>query len=197
MKTKNCQIIIVGGYSGAGKDLFSSYLVEALTEKQERVQIVKFSRPLKDLVEQSYNLQTNSLDYESAKDEYVTHPVSGKFMDYTYRDILIRAFKVWDEIVPDGSFTLGLVKRSIKPHTNLIFNDVRKQCEVELIKSLANIHSYELIYVPIKGNRGVKLESDGGVNYNECIFKRIHAVTNHKSTSTQTLQSIAEKIING
>ena len=144
---------IIWGYSNSGKDTTYSLINKYLPTEN-----IKLSQPCKDTLERWLSLPTGSLNDKDFRSKQVVNTITGELEDYTYTDLLVRAFDAWNLMVPWGWLTVGYVKDNLPNNTNLAFTDIRRHSELEMIK-LHLAHQYNLVFIHLEG-RGKAETSD-------------------------------------
>lgn len=160
----NKKVVIITGASRAGKD----YLAEGLG-----LDIVKFAAPAKRAFEVFLQLPVGFLD-SPERTQAVKHPITGLDLDYTYLDILINAYHVWEDIMPDG-FTLPAFEASYQSYPIFAVTDMRKRLEIDFI--LSRFKQDDILHLRVEG-RGTVLSSDDNLHASLAAFKHLYYVEN-------------------
>lgn len=152
---------IIWGISDSGKDTVYKLINKHLPTTDN----IKASQPCKDIFEKWLNLPKDSLNDKDFRSKQVVNTITGQSEDYTYDDLLVRAFKAWNDMVPGGWLTVGYVGKVITDkqnpyylNRNIAFTDVRRHSELDMIK-LKLTDKYNLVFIHVLG-RGTLKESD-------------------------------------
>jgi hypothetical protein len=161
------KVIIITGASGSGKDTLASGL---------GLPVVKFASPFKRAFESFMCLPYGFLD-TSRRNDRVIDPVTGVTLDLTYLDVMVNAFKVWEQIHPRG-LTLAAVEKAWQGLPLFSITDLRKPIEVEFI--LSRFKQDEILHFRLLG-RGNILESDVHLGATLKAFDNLYYIDNGQS----------------
>lgn len=156
------KLYVLVGVSGAGKDTTAEIIQRQLYATVN----VKFSQPMKDAFEQWLGLERGFLNTDK-RNLYVLNQVTGERENFTYHDLMIRAWKSWREIYP--SLTVGYVYRNClteltySKNVSLIFSDVRNKEEMQAVRLLKEKTNTPICFIILEG-RGDAKESDAYCN---------------------------------
>jgi hypothetical protein len=198
MKKPITLFVVDAGRSKCGKDTVSGIILR----KYYPSEIIKFARPFKKVFENWLGLLPYSLDKQDYKNTLVTNPLNGKEENFTYGELMVRAYKAWDDIYPGGALTTGyvyeqIVNKVLNGRSSVVLNDVRKQCEVDVIKQLKNDKVFHLIVrVNLLSDRGCVIPGvDDVVNFDdeEWLFDKEFTINNHKHNS---IESLTNSVVN-
>lgn len=181
---------IIWGYSDSGKDE-----VYKLINKHLSTENIKLSQPCKDILEKWLNLPEGSLNDKDFRTKFVTNTITGKQEDYTYDDILVRAFKAWNDMVPGGWLTVGYIGQGLYllGNKNLAFTDIRRHVELELIKKAFDY--YNLVFINVYG-RGTQKSSDKELRVEDFMFiDNMYWITNTPDVTIDELESKVQKML--
>jgi hypothetical protein len=155
-------ILLITGLSDAGKDSVALRL---------GLPIVKFAAPMKRTFEDYLQLPQGALDDKEFRLQKVRCPISGKPLNYSYLDLMIKAYRAWDNIEP--GLSLPKVKSVIDQHATVAITDCRKVVEARFL-----MHNYPLItHVRVVG-RGIRLESDDNFELISALIPADVTITN-------------------
>lgn len=124
-----CTIYNLMGYSDSGKDT-----VAGIIQEYERAINVKWSRPMKDMLEMVYSIPKGSLDDK----EFRKQIVPGHTINWS--ELMIRCYFQFPEIDPNMMIqkTIRKIKYSLIAGTSVIITDTRNITEGDTIKTLLN-----------------------------------------------------------
>lgn len=186
---------IIWGISDSGKDTVYNLINEQLPTVN-----IKLSQPCKDTLEKWLNLSEGSLNDKNFRTKFVTNIITGKQEDYTYDDILVRAFKAWNDMVPGGWLTVGYIAKIITDEQNpwflkknIAFTDVRRHCELEMIKQLAD--KFNLVFIHVAG-RGTQKSSDKELKVKDFMFiDNMYWILNTLDVNIDQLESKVQRVL--
>lgn len=171
-KAETYMFVVYSPKSRVGKDTVANIICERLLY----CDVVKFASTFKRTFEEWLGLMLGELDEPAVKNSFVVNPVTNEKEDFTYIDLMVRAYKYWDDIYPGGWLTVGKTYEQLLENfidniipKHVILTDVRKQCEVEIIRRVSNLYRTVLITIE-PGERGVKLESDGNIEIDDGLI---------------------------
>lgn len=132
------RVFVVMGYSGAGKDTLCQQLLRIIDGVN-----LKWSRPMKDMLEAHYNLPLGFLDDRMKRLEPVPNHPDG----ISWLDLMIRAFHHLPAI--DPLICVRKVKQqaieALKAGKEVVFTDTRNHTELEVIQEI----SQDYLVVPV------------------------------------------------
>lgn len=187
---------IIWGYSDSGKDT-----VYNLINKHFPTTNIKLSQPCKDILEKWLGLPESSLNDKEFRQKQVVNTITGYQEDYTYDDLLVKAFAAWNLMTPGGWLTVGYIGQVLtNPNysyltSNIAFTDVRRHSELDMIKlQLAN--HYNLVFIHVVG-RGNQKSSDKELTKEDFSFiKEQYTLYNSFDVDEEELENRVKTLIN-
>lgn len=186
---------IIWGISDSGKDT-----VYKLINKYLPTTNIKLSQPCKDILEKWLNIPEGSLNDKNFRPKLVTNTITGQQEDYTYDDLLVKAFDAWNLMTPGGWLTVGYIGQVLtNPNysyltSNIAFTDVRRYSEISMIKQLAN--KFNLVFIHVLG-RGTQKLSDKELTKEDFSFiKKQYTLYNSSEVDKEELENRVKTLIN-
>lgn len=187
---------IIWGYSDSGKDT-----VYNLINKHLPTTNIKLSQPCKDTLEKWLGLPEGSLNDKEFRQKQVVNTITSYQEDYTYDDVLVKAFDAWNLMTPGGWLTVGYIGQVLtNPNysyltSNIAFTDVRRHSELDMIKlQLAN--HYNLVFIHVVG-RGTQKSSDKELTVEDFSFiKEQYTLYNSFEIDEKELENRVKTLIN-
>ena len=187
---------IIWGYSDSGKDT-----VYNLINKHLPTENIKLSQPCKDTLEKWLGLPEGSLNDKEFRQKQVVNTITNYQEDYTYDDLLVKAFDAWNLMTPGGWLTVGYIGQVLtNPNysyltSNIAFTDVRRHSELDMIKlQLAN--HYNLVFIHVVG-RGTQKSSDKELTVEDFSFiKKQYTLYNSFEIDEEELENRVKTLIN-
>lgn len=187
---------IIWGYSDSGKDT-----VYNLINKHFPTTNIKLSQPCKDILEKWLGLPESSLNDKEFRQKQVVNTITGYQEDYTYDDLLVKAFAAWNLMTPGGWLTVGYIGQVLtNPNysyltSNIAFTDVRRHSELNMIK-LKLVNHYNLVFIHVVG-RGVQKSSDKELTVEDFSFiKEQYTLYNSFDVDEEELENRVKTLIN-
>lgn len=186
---------IIWGYSDSGKDT-----VYNLINKHFPTTNIKLSQPCKDILEKWLGLPESSLNDKEFRQKQVVNTITGYQEDYTYDDLLVKAFAAWNLMTPGGWLTVGYIGQVLtNPNysyltSNIAFTDVRRHSELDMIKlQLAN--HYNLVFIHVVG-RGNQKSSDKELTKEDFSFiNNMYEILNTSNVTIVQLESKVQRVL--
>ena len=151
MKVLKPSLIVVSGYSGAGKDTIGDWLVE-----HKGYKVVKCAEPGKRALEFMLKCPVGTMD-----DRVARLKVAPFCQGRTYLQVLVDFWKHRNLLVGSELFTAQTREKLVslqKLGQDVVITDVRNMDEAEMIRSLGA--DFKLEYIQVINHKGCKLESD-------------------------------------
>jgi hypothetical protein len=137
-------IVNVMGYSGAGKDTYSSALVDQLTRRGIDSTILKWSAPMKYMLAWVYDIEMTQLEDKAFRLQELPH-----LPGVTWGELMVRTFEYFPQVDPlmmqqkvskqiDEAWDNGQV---------VILNDTRNRPEAEYLKRQVKENNVTLINI--------------------------------------------------
>lgn len=180
-------VVVVLGYSDAGKDTFA----EAFS-KYSRIVNVKFSAPMKVMLETVYNLPKGVLECKTFRSTLVP----GHRDSITWSELMVRCFEYFPKI--DSNMMLQnvstITQEALDNQVPVVFTDVRNSIEVEYIIRLSQ--RYPLYTIALSRDSASPKVSDKGLkrNLSELILYSTRSYNLYNDGTKQDLQDMACKL---
>lgn len=152
------KVILINGLARCGKDTIANYMKEILEDKEIKTEIISFAGPLKQIIEKTFDITSNELDYYKNHIDEISIIVSQEnkntftpLFSTNFRRILQRFGTEGMKPVFGDDVWARIAKDWIKNTESdvVIIPDFRFQIEANTILELANEDIADIYFVYI------------------------------------------------